>query len=97
MTLGENIADNGGTKLSYFVSTFFGFLRGTLYCTLMKASDDEWTDIVLIQDTYHFEPYFFVCFLFIYIVAKQAILPDNILVFTLWRFTHKTEIQLNSG
>lgn len=28
VTLGENIADNGGTKLSYFVSTFSGLLRG---------------------------------------------------------------------
>ena len=27
--------------------------------------------------------------------AKQAILPDNILVFTFWRFTRKTEMQLN--
>ena len=29
--------------------------------------------------------------------AKQAILLDNILVFTLWRLTRKTEIQLNPG
>ena len=26
--------------------------------------------------------------------AKQAILPNNILVFTLWRFTRKTEMQV---